>query len=266
MDKRLGQVILRELDPPRRRKRIHIRFWMTGAPIPTAGYGGWVKTARPRRKSLTNWQGRDGLSIEFPFLIDDAVGGDADGREVEQVIRQLEILAAGEPRGDDSEPSLLQLRSAPGKLMPHGFRRARHNEWFIESLSWDRETIIAKPPAGRRIRAGGTLVVSQHVDDSRLEKLTKRNRGGRGGRRNWYKIKKGDTLQKIAARKDVYNDAKKWRLIAKANKIRDPKLGGGKDGAKPGSKWIGKKIRIPDPPRKGDKKGGGKQEKLSVAT
>lgn len=34
-------------------------------------------------------------------------------------------------------------------------------------------------------------------------------------------VKKGDTLESIAA--EVYGDSKKWRRIAKANNIRNPR-------------------------------------------
>lgn len=241
MVKKLGQVIFKELDPPKSRKRIKLRCWMTSAPVPVAGYGGWVKVQRPKRKSITEWLGREPLSLEIDFLIDH--NDDGNGKLCELEIRDLEKLAGQEAKGED-DPPLFQLQSAPEQLMPHGFARAPHAKYFIESgPAWDKESVITNPE-GRRLRIGGTITVTQFSEDSRLERLKRRKRGGRS-RRDFYTIKKGDTLQKIAARKDVYGDAKKWKLIAKANKIRDPKLG---------DKWVGKKIRIPDPPKKGDDK------------
>lgn len=54
-------------------------------------------------------------------------------------------------------------------------------------------------------------------------------------------VKKGDTLRKLADR--YYGEPGKWRVIAKANKIKDPnKL------------KVGRKLRIPKEPKpKGDK-------------
>lgn len=236
MAKKLGQVIFEELDPPQGRKRIKFRSWLTKAPVPLpASYGGWSKVARPRRKSITTWIGRDPLSIELHFLIDDLDGG--DGRAVEKEIRQLEVLA-GLEGGGEMEPSLFRLKSEPKQLMPHGFARAPHVKWYIETgPTWDADSVIKKLPAGRTVRIAGSMTITQFVEDSRLDRLIRRG-GGRGkgriNRRKWYVVKEGDTLQKIAARKDVYGDAKSWREIAKANKIRDPK-----------KLKVGARLRIP---------------------
>lgn len=242
-----GQVILDEVNPPRSRSRIRFRAWVTAAVVPTAGYGGWSKVARPLRRSLTEWQGRDPLSVEVPFLIDGL--NHASGKAVDKEFRDLEKLAGLD---GNNEPSLVWLKSNPDFLIPHGFEVAPKTKWFIEALSWSADTVITSRE-GRRLRIGGTMTLTQYVEDSRLEKL-KRGKPHKGsGRLNWYRIKVGDTLPKIAARKDVYGDHRKWKLIAKANKVRDPSFGGGKDGAKKGSKWIGKRLRISDPPKKGGK-------------
>lgn len=60
-------------------------------------------------------------------------------------------------------------------------------------------------------------------------------KGGKGGDKlKFYIVKKGDTLQSIAAMKRVYGDASKWRKLADANKIRDPK-----------KLKVGTRLRIP---------------------
>lgn len=210
----LGQVILEELSPGRR-KRVTFKASMTGAATVVAGYGGWEKVARPRRKSLTNWIGRDPLSLEIPFLIDKLV--EEDGQACEAQVKNIELIA-GIEGGGAIEPSVFRLKSTPARLIPHGYGRARHNKFFIESLTWDRDQTIVGLD-GLRIRIGGTLVVTQETKDTRLEKLANEKSDNR---RQFYTVKKDDTLQKIAAREDVYGDAKKWRSIAEANNIRDP--------------------------------------------
>lgn len=51
-----------------------------------------------------------------------------------------------------------------------------------------------------------------------------------------YKVKNGDTLQKIAARADIYGKASKWRVIYEANKDKIKK---------PDRIYIGQVLRIP---------------------
>lgn len=222
----LGQVIFEELNPGRR-KRVTFKALMTGAPLPTGGIGGWSRVERPKRKSITEWVGRDGISIEIPFIIDYLL--EDNGEACEQQVRNLEMIAGIE--AGSNEPSLFRLKSTPPRLMPHGYERARTNKWFLESVSWDRDTVIAKAN-GKRVRIGGTMIVSQFTKDSKIQRI--RQKVERHNPRKFYVVKKGDTLQKIAAREDVYGDARKWREIAQANKIRDPK-----------KLKVGTKLKIP---------------------
>jgi LysM domain len=226
----LGTFHLEELNPPKGRGRYDFKGIMNGAPVVVAGYGGWEKIARPKRKALTEWKGREGVSIEITFMLDAALY-EMTGREVEQSCRELESLAGV---GVD-EPPLCQLRSDPAALMPHGEHRAPHVKWFVESLTWDKDATRYNN-AGNRDRAAGTLVVSQHVKDDLLSAVKRRkaNKAKKGSKRKSYEVKSGDTLSEIAARKDVYGDAKKWRKIAEANNIRDPNR-----------LRVGQKLRIP---------------------
>jgi hypothetical protein len=221
-----GSFSLTEIDPPRGQNPLKIRAYLAKAPIVTAGYGGWSRVARPKRKAITEWVGRDSVTIEIQFLFDAAEWN--DGLAIEGSCRDLESMAGVE--STDPVPPLLELRSNPPALMPHGHHRASHVRWFVEGITWDADSIWYNN-AGNRIRAGGTLQVTQYVEDARLKKLSgsKNRNSGRGGHgtrgshRKKYTVKRGDTLSKIAARKDVYNDASKWKRIAKANHIRDPK-------------------------------------------
>lgn len=205
--------------------------WLTKYPGVTAGYGGWSRVARPRKKALTEWVGRDSVSIDIAFMLDNFSNG--AGRYVEKNITILEQFAGIDSL--DREPPLVLLSSTPEPLMPHGQFRASHVRWFVDTLTWDADAVIVNR-AGNRIRAGGSLTVTQFVEDERLAKLAPPKKDTIRSRVKHYRVKKGDTLQKIAARKDVYGDSKQWKKIAKANGIRDPKLG---------AKWIGKLLKIP---------------------
>lgn len=232
-----GTFTLTEINPPTGERPEQVWAWATSAPIVTAGYGGWSRVARPRKKALTEWVGRDSMSIEIEFLIDVFCqpGVDNPGMLGEKYIRALERMA-GVDRSDP-EPPMIMVTSTPPKLVPHNERRATHVSWFVESLAWDRDSIIVLD-SGNRVRAGGSVVITQHVADERLTSTSAQKRRGatsvRGATRNSYTVKEGDTLSQIAARKDVYGDASKWKLIAKANKIRDPK-----------NLKVGKELKIP---------------------
>lgn len=190
-------------------------------PVVTAGYGGWSRVARPRKKALTEWVGRDSATVRFDFLIDDLDMG--NGMFVRTNIRDLEKMAGLDIT--DPEPPLLRIDSTPRALFQHSYHHASQVKWFIDTLQWDESTAIVNRE-GNALRLGGTLELTQFVEDERLASVSAvraRRGGGGSGKRTTYTVKVGDTLSKIAARKDVYGDAKKWKRIATANHIRDPK-------------------------------------------
>jgi LysM repeat protein len=230
----VGTLLFDEVDPPKGASPTKFVAYLTKAPIVVAGYGGWSRTSRPRRQALTEWVGRDSISVQCEFLVD--TYEDNQGTFVEDSIAYLEYLAGvGE---NDPIPPLFELGSKPDALMPHGAHRAPGRFWFVDSISWDADTVIYNE-SGNRVRAGGTVVVTRFVQDERLKPITvtqKHKSKKKGAKVKRYTVRKGDTLHSIAARKDVYGDSKKWKKIAEANKIR---------GSKGLDKWIGKEIKIP---------------------
>lgn len=229
-----GNFWLEEMDPPGAKVAREFRASLKTAAVVTAGYGGWSRVARPRRKALTDWIGRDSVSIQIDFFLNDF--DEQRGSWIERACRTLESFAGVE--SNDPTPPTLELHSNPPGIIPHSYERATHVRWFVETLAWDQDDIRYNKN-GNRIAASGSMTVTQYVKDERLKAIHRRqqaHRNPRGGRRKTYKVKRGDTLQKIAARRDVYHDASKWRKIAKANHIRDPKLG---------PAWWGKYLKIP---------------------
>lgn len=226
-----GLFTVAELHPPSKRDPRYFTGIIMTQPVVTAGYGGWSRVARPRRRALTEWVGRDSISISFDFMIDELQSG--KGQYVEARCRNLDRMA-GIVSG---EPPLCSLSSEPEKMIPFGEAWAPHISWFIESLSWNPQATIVNR-VGNRLRAAGTIIFTQFVDDNRLSAAhrdkEKSGGKGRGSRKKTYTVKRGDTLSSIAARKDVYGDASQWKKIAKANKIRDPK-----------KLNIGKVLKIP---------------------
>lgn len=217
---KLGTFIFDSAEPD-----IHVEGWLTTAPVLTAGGGGWSRVARPRRKSITEWLGRDSVSLEIEFLLEpDLFGDDPDqGMNVETTCRALESLWGIE--SSDPEPPVFKVSSHPAPLMPHGQHRASHVRYFIETLAYDKASIIYNRE-GNRIKAAGTITVTQFVEDKHISAVKKRKaRSKKAGKRPKPKhkthiVKKGETLSRIAA--NEYGNAKYWKDIAKANHIRDP--------------------------------------------
>lgn len=232
----LGTFTVIETNTTRKRPRFFTGL-MTKSPVVVTGYGGWSRVARPRKVAITEWVGRDVLAIEIEFIIDDFASGRGVYTEAKcQILEELAGVESGDP-----EPPLLELHSNPDKLMPHGYARASQNKWFIESLTWDKE-LIRSNRAGNRVRAGGTLVVAVFSQDERLHPAAQKRADAKpkltkgGSKRPYYTVLPGDTLHKIAARRDTYHDWHKWKLIATANKIRT---------SKQLKRKVGKVIKLP---------------------
>lgn len=232
----LGTFTLQEIAYNRKRPRFFIGL-LTRAPVVVSGYGGWSRVARPRKSALTEWVGRDTLSVSIDFIIEDYAMGRGVYTEAKcQILEELAGVESGDP-----EPPLCELHSDPPSLMPHGYERASQNKWFVESLTWDQDQIRYNK-AGNRIRAVGTIVASVYVADERLHPAAEYRKPSSkpvtkgGSKRKFYTVLPGDTLHKIAARKDTYNNWKKWKLIADANGIRS---------SKQLKKKVGKVIKLP---------------------
>lgn len=203
---------------------IHVEGWLTTAPVLTAGGGGWSRVARPRRKSITEWLGRDSVSLELEFLLEPDLFDDdpQQGQGVEDACRDLESLWGIE--STDPEPAVFKVSSHPAPLMPHGQHRASHVRYFIETLSYDKAQVIYNRE-GNRIKAAGTITITQFVEDEHISAVKARRARKPRSRRpkpkhKTHVVKRGETLSKIAAIE--YGNAKYWKDIAKANHIRDP--------------------------------------------
>jgi hypothetical protein len=228
-----GQARLLEINPPGRAAPRDVSVLMTKAPVVSAGYGGWSRVARPRRGALTEWVGRDALSVTFDFVVDSFATG--RGQDVEDTCQLLDEFAGVEQ--GDPEPPLFELHSTPEPLMPHGYHRAKQNKWFIETLTWDAD-LTRYNNSGNRIRGMGTLIVTVWNGGTKLTPASqKRGSAEKGGRTKSYTVKKTDRrFSQIAARKEIYGDGRKWKKIAEANGVRDVKIP---------ARLRGKKIKIP---------------------
>src|SRR3954465_14089854 len=64
-----------------------------GAPLVVEGYGGWQVVNRPKAMGIVEWQGRNPIAIEIPFMIDYYISGiDSPGIHCEGWVTALEQL------------------------------------------------------------------------------------------------------------------------------------------------------------------------------
>lgn len=187
-----------------------------GAPLVIDGYGGWSVTQRAKDIGLTEWQGRNPIAIEIPFTLDRWITHvDNPGELVEEQVKMLERLCG---LGTHDHPPICRVNGRG--VIPHDNYIARNiHRWVIENVTWDRSVELRSGDTQRRVRCGGTITIRQYIEAPTIERRrrVKTNKG-----RTSYVVKQGDTLLKIAARHDIYGNAKKWKRIGEANNIRDP--------------------------------------------
>jgi hypothetical protein len=193
------------------------------SPNLVGGYGGWDIVTRPRKVGLTQWNGREPFQMDIPILFDGFHGD--NGQEIE--ISKLSRMAL--PGGDD-EPPIVKIKG-PGVPDPGP------DNWVIRDISWGTQKVMwAYNDAGvmTRMRQDAVVHVMEHVAPDRAAFAKLASKGNQGAWPKHYTVKKGDTLSKIAAK--FYKNSKKWKKIADANNIRDPK-----------SLKVGRRLVIPKP-------------------
>lgn len=200
----------------------------TPVSIPS-GYGGWTVINRERRVGLTQWQGKDPLRMAIPILLD----GVSDQTSQEFMISHLSRMALP-PKGG-GEPPVVNVEG-------RGVPKPGPVDWVIENLQWGSNVVwdFASNGVMARLRQDVVVNLLEYRGDERATfgKLAPGNVTGKSttGWPKTYIVKKGDTLQKIAAMKKFYGDASKWKKIADANGIRDPR-----------NLKVGRPLRIPAP-------------------
>lgn len=199
-----------------------------GAPIVTEGYAGWQVVARPRMVGITEWQGRNPIAIEIPFMIDYWIGSvdlEHPGVTCEEQVSRLEKLCG---IGTNRQPPICRVNS--DGVIPHDYSFRPHMKWVIENVSWDRAIELRHGTTGRRLRCGGTLIIREFVTTRDI--LRKIKQTDRAVKPRIHIVKKHETLGKIANR--FYHDPNRWKVIADANNMRDRR-----------SLYVGQRLKIP---------------------
>ena len=118
----------------------------------TGGYGGWDLVDRPRRISLTQWNGRNPLSMDVPILFD----GYANNNSVEVDCTKLEAMAFND---GFNPPPIVQVT---GDAVPHQLQN-----WVITNISWGG--LIRRQRDGERLRQEATVSIVRYVASDKVQ-------------------------------------------------------------------------------------------------
>jgi nucleoid-associated protein YgaU len=170
---------------------------------------GWQAISRMWRPSYTEWQGAQGWELDIPIVWN----GRATNKSQEKYVKYMETLGEPVPNLFPGRTPILTVDA--GGSIPHDKTRDPHRQWVVYGLDW----------SGLQIRNDDYDLVMQECTVTLWEwapdKIVslKELIPVRGVPKT-YRIKKGDTLQKIAAY--FYGDQSKWSQIAALNHLRDP--------------------------------------------
>lgn len=202
-----------------------------GYAAPTAT-GGWQAVARPRRTSMTEWQGRDPIGMDVPVLLD----GGEKRKSVEGTVGKLFGFML-DVKGAAKEPIVLKITGVPVPF--------KDLQWVLNGIEPGDE--MRREEDGLRHRAAMTLNLLEYVPGDVLVKKDKPKPAKEAAKETpaakaadkkpaakakTVTVKSGDTLWILAAK--YYGDGNKWQRIADANGIRDPR-----------ALRIGQSLKIP---------------------
>lgn len=180
-----------------------VTCWRTGAIVPSLGYGGHPIGARPKKKALTVWEGRQPFQMEVPVILD--LGGEL----VEGLRATLDRMAISV---NGQQPPPVKIVSNKGRL-PIPADISETADWWIEDLKWGEE--LRRASDGELVRQEVTVTLLERIDDALLRTTPKTVSTHRS---RSYTVKSGDTLHTIAAR--LFGDASLWRELGQLNHIR----------------------------------------------
>lgn len=178
------------------------------------GWGGWEEVARPKRKGISDWTQAPLIRMPIPLLLD-------GWRSSSSVQRHVDILKAWASSRAGKRPPRLKILSGP---VPH-----TDLVWVIEDLDFDEALLDDN---GVLVRQSLTLNLLEFEAGEVLKTFTPAQT--KKALRS-YVVKSGDTLLSIASKK--LGNGKRWREIAKLNKIRDPR--------KNAKLKVGKRLKLP---------------------
>jgi hypothetical protein len=154
--------------------------------LPKVGYGGHPIGARPKRKSLTVYQGRQPFTLEVPMTLW------RDGDSVEGDREALDNMATTEAELLTQQPPVVRIKASYPLPIPPVLGTQETARWWIEDLTWGEE--FRRPPSegGYLTYKEVTVTLLEWTEDYLLPGST---------RTYTYRVKKPpDTIFSIAAR------------------------------------------------------------------
>jgi hypothetical protein len=185
-----------------------------GPAIVTEGYAGWQVVPRPREIGVVEWQGRNPMAIEIPFMIDYFTAIESASDRCESKVTVLETMCG---IGTHNQPPILRV-DGEGAI-PHDYTINKQLVWVIEQLTWSKEIELRDRVTGRRVRAGGTIQIRQFITAKDILRTIGPKSRARIPR--VHTVVRGENLRKIA--NIYYGEPNKWKIIADANNLRDPR-------------------------------------------
>jgi hypothetical protein len=188
---------------------------------------GWQQVQRKWKYSFTEWQGAPAYELQVPVVFNQLGFNPRLGSAMNSVdwnISNLERLAEKLP---DKPRTPITRVNADGAV-PHDYVHDPHRQWVVATIAWGDYTINNNR---QRVRQECTVTLWEWIPDKVLQA---KEHLPSVPIPHKYKIKRGDTLQKIAAY--FYGDQAHWHAIATLNKLHNPH-----------HPKVGKVIKLPKP-------------------
>lgn len=168
-----------------------------GPEPPTLVSGGarYSIVERPRRKSVTTWDGLDPYRMSVPIMFD----GWRDGISVENDISILNQMM--------QSPAEFQV---PPTVKIQGSVPVKNAQWVIETIEWGTQYVIWGDT--HRLRQDAVVNLLQYVSDTVISVVTVPSANAP------YRLRVGDTLAGLAKKQGI-----KLSDIKRVNNIRDTK-------------------------------------------
>lgn len=175
------QVLIRQRDKPFHGVTANLH---DKVPTPSGGGGGWEEVQLPHRAAVLIWRGRGLLKLTFSIIFDDQMKGDSvTANPTYQTLLHF-WRPEPAPNHPPPEPPVLRL-FASGDVIPY-----RNLDYVITNLEWGDAT---GDDDAQRTQQSLILEFTEFRADERLKTAAKAK-----PRTQRYKVRKGDTLSKIA--------------------------------------------------------------------
>lgn len=191
-----------------------------GGPKISGGLAKWEVVDRPKRKGVTQYVGLDPLRLDVPILFDGwKIGLPIRGDMNSLMLMQREV---------QGEPPKVKINLGVAGGLPIW---VQSTSFVIEGVDWGDDQIWEKF-SGQLVlfRQDAVVHLLEHIATTELSVGASgsgigpaRGIGGtpQGAKHRRHRVKTGEDLPIIAVKE--YGNRAKWKIIAQANNIKDPR-------------------------------------------